>query len=377
MRRSTMQRDRRGAMLPLIAVLLPVLIVFVGFAVDLSHMQNTRLEMRVATDSAARAAASKLSATDSTSQALAEAQRIAGLNPVAGVPLQLTSSDVVFGRSQKNGADQWVFTAGGIPENSVRIASRRTAGSPDGGVPLFFGSFLGRSYFEPTQSSTASFLNIDICLVLDRSSSMKLRVDDPSQGMSSSDARFCQVPRPDSRWAALDAAVRIFLTELNGTRGIEQVALATYAGEISSSYCGASPIPATLDSPLSTNLAVVETSLDGLATNVWNGMTYIEAGMRVGLDELTNSPSVRQNAQKIMIVFTDGHENEGNSLLSAQDCANAEITIHTVTLGDFADQDRMRNVSSLGAGRHLHADDEAGLAAAFRELAAQIAQLTE
>ncbi|MGI9456339.1 MAG: VWA domain-containing protein [Aeoliella sp.] len=364
-------------MLPLIAVLLPVLIVFVGFAVDVAHMQKTRLEMRVATDSAARAAATKLSYSDSTTEALAEARRIAGLNEVSGAPLELASSDVVFGRSAKNGANRWVFTPGGTPENAVRVSSRRTSGSPSGAVPLFFGSFIGRSDFEPTEMATASFLNIDICLVLDRSSSMKLSVDSAEQGMSASDTRFCNAPNSSSRWEALDAAVRIFVTELRGTRGEEQVALATYAGEISSSYCGASSIPATLDSPLNTNLDVVETSLDSLATTVWNGMTFIEAGMRIGIDELTNSPSVRNNALKVMIVFTDGHENEGNSLLAAQDCANADITIHTVTLGEHADQARMREVSAIGAGRHLHADDSDQLAAAFRELAAQVAQLTE
>ncbi len=154
-RRVSYPKDRRGAMIPLIALLLPVLIIFIGFSVDLAHMQNTRLEIRVATDSAARAAATKLSFSDSTGLALTEAKRIASLNRVNGKPLQLDDSDVIFGRSTKNSANQWVFTPGATPQNSVRIVGRRTTGSLGGAVPLYFGAFIGRTHFEPTQSASA------------------------------------------------------------------------------------------------------------------------------------------------------------------------------------------------------------------------------
>ena len=40
----------------------------------------------------------------------------------------------------------------------------------------------------------ASFVDVDICFVLDRSSSMKLAVSSTATGMSSSDERFCDPP---------------------------------------------------------------------------------------------------------------------------------------------------------------------------------------
>ncbi len=60
---------RRGAMLPLIAILLPVMILLMGFAVDLSYMQNVRTEMRAVTDVSARAAATELAKNDDTKKA--------------------------------------------------------------------------------------------------------------------------------------------------------------------------------------------------------------------------------------------------------------------------------------------------------------------
>lgn len=370
--------SRRGAMLPLIAVMLPVLMVFVGFAVDLAYMQNTRLEMRAATDSAARAAATNLSFTDSVSQARAEAKRIAGLNSVAGKPLQLEDSDIVFGHSEKNDAGRWVFTSGGTPNNSVRVLSRRTAASPGGAVPMFFGSFIGRSDFQPTETATASFENVDICLVLDRSTSMKVSVGSDEQGLTTDDPRFCQPPNSTSRWNALDAAVRVFVAELRQTSAVEQIALASYSsGVASGTWCGANPNAATLDSPLEPNLALIESGIGQLSSTVWNGNTNIEAGMRVALNELTTAPTVRNNAEKIVIVFTDGHENVGDCVAAANDIAGQNMRIHTVTLGDFANQAKMQEVAAIGAGRHLHADNAAALAAAFRELAAQVSQLTE
>lgn len=370
--------NRRGAMLPLIAIMLPVLMVFIGFAVDLAHMQNTRLEMRAATDSAARAAATNLSHTDSSSQARAEAKRVASLNVVAGKSLELKNGDIEVGHSDRNSAGKWVFTKGGSPKNSVRVTSRRTASSPGGAVPMFFGSFIGRPDFEPTATATASFENVDICLVLDRSTSMKVDIDSDEVGLYTSDPRFCAPPGDNSRWMALDTAVRVFTSELRASNAVEQVAMASYStGYSPPEMCGTSSNAASLDAPLGNNLSVVETAVGQLSSTVWNGNTNIEAGMRVALNELTNASALRTNADKVVIVFTDGHENEGSCTAAANDIAAANIRIHTVTLGDYANQTKMQEVAAIGGGKHLHADDAMALSAAFRELAAQVSQLTE
>jgi len=374
------KRSRRGAILPLVAITMPVMLILLGFSIDLAYMQNTRMELRAATDAAARAAATRLSQTDDIALARAYAKQVARSNTVAGVSLELSDADITLGRSEPNKNGRWVFRAAGSPPNSVRVIGHRTTKSTNGPVPLFFGSFVGQNNFEPRQTATASFLNVDICLVLDRSSSMKLNADSSESGMNLSDKRFCNSPNAISRWMALDSAVRIFIETLRNSSASEQVALVTYSSDLTTSYgplCGGSSQPSTLDSPLSTNLSLIEREMDRLKTSTWNGNTFIESGMRTGISALTDPGRSRKFANKLMIVLTDGHENEGSALAAAPDAQNEQIIVNSITFGDFADQPAMSAVARAGGGRHFHAADGDTLKRVFRELAAEIAQITE
>lgn len=247
-------------------------------------------------------------------------------------------------------------------------------------MQLFFGGFVGQSNFEPVQTATASFLNVDICLVLDRSSSMKLNADSSESGMYTSDPRFCSAPNATSRWMALDGAVRIFTQTLRNSSADEQVALVTYSSDLSGyspALCGASSSPSTLDSPLSINLSLVESEMDRLKNSTWNGNTFIESGMRKGIAALTDPARGRKFANKVLIVLTDGHENEGSAVAATPDARSEEIVVNTITFGDFADQVTMADVAQAGGGRHYHASDGVALERVFRELAAEVAQITE
>ncbi len=374
------QPSREGAILPLVAIVLPVMLVLLGFSVDLAFMQNARMELRAATDAAARAAATKLSQTDDIRLAREQAKLVARSNQVAGEPLKLRDTDIQIGRSEPNAAGRWVFNPAGSPPNSVRVLGSRAASSIDGAIPLFFGVFIGQTHFEPEQTATASFLNVDICLVLDRSSSMKLNADSSESGLSISDPRLCVSPNATSRWTALDGAVRIFVQTLRTSNADEQVALVTYSSDLVSLYpwlCGASGSPSSLDSPLNTNLSLIENEMDRLKTSVWNGNTFIESGMRKGIAALTNPARSRRFANKVMIVLTDGHENEGSAISVAPLAQSNEIVVNTITFGDFADQATMSDVAQAGGGRHYHASDAAALERVFRELAAEVSQITE
>jgi hypothetical protein len=364
-------------MLPLIAILLPIMLIFLGFAVDLAYMQTTRMELLAAADSAARAGATKLSQTDDQDQARAAAKKVANQNKVAGDGLQLRDDDIEIGRSSRDGSGKWVFTTGGSPANSVRILAKRTQGSASGPVSLFFGSLVGTRHFEPVRTSTASFLNVDICLVLDRSTSMKLGVNEFGSGLSTSDPRMCKPANDASRWTALDSAVRVFIDELNNTEASEQVAIATYAGDGPSKMpCGLLP-PSTLDCALTTNLKRVSSAMDALTGNVWNGFTFIESGMRTGLSALQDSRLARSGAEKIMIVLTDGNENVGSAMSAVRAITAAKITIYTITFSKDANKTLMKNVAKAGGGQHYHADNSTQLRQIFRDLAAQSTRLTE
>ena len=370
---------RRGAMLPLIAILLPALLIFLGFAIDLAYMQTTRMELQAAADSAARAGATRLSQTDDRNDARAFAVQIAGLNTVAGAPLKLRNSEVQVGRSARNSAGKWVFTNGGSPANAVRVDAQRTKVSTGGAVPLFFGSLIGTPSFQPVQTATASFLNVDICLVLDRSTSMKQGITEGGS-LYTSDSRFCKPPNASSRWRALDAAVRVFLDELADTDADEHIAIATYSSDSSgfdSDDCGVSDKPSSLDCPLTGDLSKATSAMNRLNTTVWNGHTFIEAGINEGLKAITNPKLARVSADKLMIVLTDGRQNVGNAINAAHNCEAAGIMVHTITFADVADQVLMAQVADITGGEHYHAPSAAALKKIFRQLATQTAKLTE
>ncbi len=373
-------RQRTGAIIFLMALLLPVLLVIVGFSVDLANMQRVRTELRAATDLASKAAADELSRSGDVAAAIAIGKQVAAQNSVCGKTLTLVDSNFVFGKSVKQSNGIWQFAAGGAPLNAVRVTGDRSVGSADGPVGLFFGSFYGTENFQPVFSSTASLIDVDICLVLDRSSSMKQTTTE-SGVISLSDPRICMVPQVDSRWSELDTAVTVFVDELDVTPAQEQVAMVTFGGDLGTSLCGGDEDLSivTRDEDLTSNLNNIRAAMTSRSNMIWNGSTNISAGMREAESVLT-SGLARSTALQIMIVLTDGRYTSGTSdpaITAADIHGNNDITIHTITFSDAANQTSMQNAASNGGGLHYHAPDVATLQHVFQELAGAIAILTE
>ena len=164
--------------------------------------------MRSATDIAAKAAANTLSETQDLQAARAAAVAIASSNNVAGKPLSLDTSDLQFGSASRQQDGSYTFVLGGTPINAVQVTGRRTAESIDGPVDSWFGRFYGHEQYQPEITSFAAFLDTDICLVLDRSGSMKTPV---IQGDTYDPNYYNLPPAPNSRWSALNDAVTLFL----------------------------------------------------------------------------------------------------------------------------------------------------------------------
>lgn len=372
-------RKRQAAILTLFVLLLPVLLILLGFSIDSAYMQLVETEIRVATDNAARAAADTLSRTENIADARREAIRVAQEFTVAGKPFVLEDRDISFGRSEPDVYEVHSFTVNATPPNAVRINSAFTSGSTNGSVPLFFGRLVGIGPFEPNQSATAAFLNVDICLVLDRSSSMKLSLTSGERGMSLSDSRFCLPPGAGTRWEALDRAVKSFAGVLERTLADERVALVTYGSDLNTiqlGLCGRRAA-ATLDFGLTSDISRLRSEMTTLSSTVWNGATMIEAGMNEGIQELTTGLGRRRYSEKVMIVLTDGFPTSGDAVAAAGRAAASEIRVHTITFGIEADQNHMRAVATAGHGEHAHADNQADLESIFARLAAKLTQLVQ
>jgi Ca-activated chloride channel family protein len=369
--------NRRGATAVVFVIILPVLMLFIGFSVDLAYMQLSRAELRAATDLAAKAASTELAETGDTALAIVKGQQVASANMVAGQGLTLDNTDFVFGNTTRSPTGKWNFTASASPMNAVQVNGRRTAAAPDGEVDLFFSGLINGGGFPTTAAATAGFINADICLVLDRSSSMKLAVTDPATGMSGGDPRECDIPWADSRWIALDGAIGNFLAKMNATLSAEQVSIVTFASN--NTNCGGTNQAATLDQPLTSNVASIVTAMAYLSSTIWGGNTEISVGMEIARTEL-NGPNARPTAQKIMVVLTDGaYTNgvhpEGEAALAAAD----DIQVHTITFGSCPTSViiDMQDTALAGGGYHYHAPDAATLNDVFSEIAGSISILTE
>ncbi len=368
-------RQRRGAMAVLIAVLMVVFVTTVAFSLDVAYMQLVRTQLRTSTDAAARAGGEALAREQATTAARQAAKDLAEVNLVAGAPLLLDDDDIVFGNSSPQSDDVWVFTANASPTNALRVYGRRTEGSLSGSVGLFFARIFGIGDFEPVQTATVVRFDRDICLVIDRSTSMKWEIDSDSYP---DDLDRCDLAHPtDSRWAALVTAVEGFNSELAATPQDEYVGLVSFGSDWE--VCDIENVSVETNQTLTADTDLINTGMDEISARVFNGGTNIEAGIEAAVDVLTGPADTRPFARKCMIVFTDGHANQGGSpVTAAQAAADEQILIHTVTFSDGADQTAMKDVAAAGGGEHYHAPDAAALEQAFREIAlSMLVVLTE
>jgi Ca-activated chloride channel homolog len=326
------QASRRGAAMVLIAILMVGFMASVALSIDIAHMHLAKMELRIATDAAAKATAEALAATQDIPTAIAQGKRLAQANQVFNRPLQLRDSDFQFGRSQlNNDGGAFNFRAGAQRFNSVRVVGARTDGSLSGPVPLFFSRFWGRENLGMTASAIATFLRRDVVLVVDRSGSMA--------GQKVND---------------LKGALITFGATLRSSPTEERIGLASYSNA------------STQDAQLTQEISVVASAALRI---VVGGATNITSGIDAGINIL-NARGERPFTERVMILMTDGNHNVGPAPPSAANrAARQDIIIHAITFGADADQSAMRNVARITGGKHFHANNGAQLAAIYREIA--------
>lgn len=184
--------NRKGAVLPLFAILLPVLFLLSGFAINLAYMQLCATEMKVSTDATAHAAGRAMSEwqrkatkynipTDQRKARIIEEtyktiDRMTKENLVGGkeMAVSLDDTDVEFGVSRQ-ASNKGMYQFSHIPVDEIRAGNDRASsigvtGSVE--LPLAFQAMWGMTDFTPSRRSVATQVDRDIALVLDRSGSM-------------------------------------------------------------------------------------------------------------------------------------------------------------------------------------------------------------
>jgi Ca-activated chloride channel homolog len=323
---------RQGAMLVLICIMMFAFVITVAFSVDIAYMNLVKSELRMATDASAKAAAEVLSHNQDRNVAIAKGKEIALENRVANQGLRLDDSDFVFGRGVLGPSGKFDFTQGATPINSIRVRGQRTNGSLSGSVPLFFGRLLSVASFQPQEFSTATFIQRDIVLVVDRSGSML----------------------DFNKFNELVSAVRVFSQILRDSPVEKRVGLASYS------------TTASEDVQLTDNLTLIDNTIARLPVA---GFTNISGGIDAGGQIMARGRS-RDFVERTMIVLTDGLQNLGRpASLATADQAALGMTIHAITFGADADQSSMQEVARIGKGRFFHANNGAQLRQVFTEIA--------
>ncbi len=395
------RKRRHGAVLPMFALLLPVIFLLCGLAINTAHLKLIQTEMKISTDAAAHAGGRAMSIFQTTDAAEQWAEYVASLNQVGGHPLEISGDDVYFGFSTRGQSgfgryefDQKTKTAvdnGTAQANSISVVGRSM-------IPLAFRAIPNISEAEVSVRSIATQVDRDIALVLDRSGSMleykdadamnrELYWDYRRRRISRSeyydaargpyryfssrvlrnlsgdmyeyayDRKYIgsRAPR-HSRWDQLNDGVDAFLDVLDGTDQIELVSLATFATN------------GLLNQSLVSDYRFIRNVVD--ATYPANS-TAIGQGMERAIPSIMTAVEARPFAAKTIVILTDGinNVNPDPADVTRDLMAQYNATIHTVTFSRGADQVAMQEVADLGHGRHYHANDGDDLVPIFEEIA--------
>ncbi len=364
-----MSNNRRGATLVLMTILLPVLLILSGFAINLSYLQLVQTETQIATDAAANAAGRVFAITQDEQAARAAAQAVAARNPIGTKILPLEEIDFEFGvstRSNLNAPFEFTVAPSG---NAVRLTTRSLAAGAGGDIDPVFPLFGSVIQFRPLRTATCTQVDLDIALVIDRSGSMayssgEISAYPPNPTHAPVDWTFGDPVPSHARWLDAVAAVQVFIGQLNTTPQNELLSLSVYNDTVST------PQPLTADYPL------IVSGLTTISAHFTAGGTNIGDGILEGMGAVSDASRHRPWATPVLIVLTDGVHNYGTSPIDAANSARAqEITVFTITFSDEAEQTLMESVANAAGGQHYHAVNASQLQAAFREIAGRLPTL--
>lgn len=349
--------------MPLLAILLPVILMMVAFLLNLSYIELAQTELQIAADAASRAGGRTLANTGDMSLATAKAKELAELNTVAGEPLTLSNSNIEFGQATRaDDSSRFEFTPASSRINSMRVNASRDTFSPDGPIRMLLPGILSTESVSTGAVSISTQVDLDISIVIDRSGSMayadnedSLTFDNPAaapDGWQFGD----QVPVP-SRWQDAENALDSFLRILDSSPQREIVSLVTYGDE------------ATLDVPLTDRYSSITDGMRALGDSFQEASTNIGGGIAKGITSLRTDSNRREFATKVILVLTDGIHNLGTSPeLAARRAQRNDTLVFTITFSREADEARMKRVAEIANGKHFHADSAAELVNAFEEI---------
>lgn len=291
------------------------------------------------------------------------------------MPTRSTSENIVEVGSWDSDLKQ--FDSNGAAGDAVRVSATLED------EPLFFARALGQETFTVPRAAIAQGGgdNLDIILTLDLSGSMG------SQG----------------RIQALQTAAPEFINVIEEVGDSDRIGVMGY-GAIGGYYDpaaqGHTGVP-YLDSPanlfpddsywvavreaeITSDLAFLRASILNstvLVSNKYNGWTPIGAAIRDSAHYL--NAVARPGVARVIVLMSDGHANKpsgngpGYAREMADYAATLDIKVHTISLGNAADEDLMDEIAAKTGGNHFVASGSSKelpveLTKAFRLIAEEL-----
>ena len=369
------RRPRRGAVLALIAMILPPLLLAMAYCIHVAYVESINSRVQTTTDLVARSAGQQYARTGNRDWALWAANGAAQRNPVAGVTVPFEMDDLRFGISERYSlGDEYTFTTLEPDDprvgNAVKVRTGTLAAATTPLIPPVFPTFGLPMEIRPQRVATNTQGTLDIAVVLDRSGSMRFAADEIA-GVA-----YQPVAQPPgwyygdrldfpSRWRDTVAAFAAFVDHLESTPRREKLSLSSFAEDSST------------ESPLTADMDAMRVALDQLSDDYQGGATALGTGMAEGLAALMDSDRNRPWATRVLVVMTDGkHDGIG---VDPTDVASLiqelGVTLFTVTFSDEADEDRMRDLADACGGQHFHAEAGWELWWMFQQIARQLPSL--
>ncbi len=155
-------RRRKGAILPLFALLLVPFVAMVAFAVDMGYICHVGTELQRTADAAALAAAETLldedelrgisNQSDDRIQAQTAINQLGAANTAGRAPISVLANDITFGYVQNVSQPDNILAS--TFQNAVKVIVRRdsAANSP---ISLFFAPVIGKSQQSVRAEATA------------------------------------------------------------------------------------------------------------------------------------------------------------------------------------------------------------------------------
>ena len=161
-RRLSSRHSRRGAVAVFIAICAVLITVIVALSLDTAYVRMTGQELQAAADAAALSAVQQLDGDSAAAQYSVTRQKAvdtALANEAGGTGVRISNNlnndpagDVVVGVWDRVAR---TFTPSTNSPNAVRVVTRRTSGSADGPLGLFFGGAFGTATSEVSRVAIA------------------------------------------------------------------------------------------------------------------------------------------------------------------------------------------------------------------------------